>query len=647
MKKQYSTLLISLFYFVAIQAQIRIEVVQHPEFLTSDKRLFIATNFNGWDAANPDFELKKDEKGVYFIYLPDTLTYFEYKFTQGAWALVEGSAKGFTRPNRIYEQEKELNPKLILVHIENWEKMPAYKFAIKSLPANTPHDASIYLTGNFNNWNTADPAYKMQKQGDGTYRLLVYSDLEKLEYKFTRGNWASVEGRESGKVRPNRIFAKTDFIGNNVKDIEVDILSWEDMSGRFNFFSLYDILMLFAALQGILFIIALTGIQNANRIANRWLLWIMGFIAIFILIRVLWQHRDFADTYPKITLLPDLIIFIYAPLFYFYLKKLLFQSEKLPYRWALHFIPSVLLFLSYMPYFLMENQEFKVKIVNQDKIMFMLFGIVGFIGFIFNMYYWGRSYKAIQHYKAAHQTRYSYEHNLQYLNTVLLIQAACLTLWLFTGGLLMFNRLFSSNFDYEIIEKCTDGVWLIFSTLTYFLGYYAIHQPEVFKMPHPELEVFEITPPHFTPIANNPPQYLSEKIEEKPAIEVKQVDENIMALAENVNNYLCKNRTFTNPNLSLNELAQKLKMQPHLLSKVINDGFNKNFFDFINSYRIEEFKKLAKDKRYKHHTFVSLAFEVGFNSKTAFNRSFKKMTNQTPREYLSLVQADSPLIHEK
>lgn len=119
-----------------------------------------------------------------------------------------------------------------------------------------------------------------------------------------------------------------------------------------------------------------------------------------------------------------------------------------------------------------------------------------------------------------------------------------------------------------------------------------------------------------------------------------------MALAENVNNYLRKNRTFTNPNLSLNELAQKLKMQPHLLSKVINDGFNKNFFDFINSYRIEEFKKLAKDKRYKHHTFVSLAFEVGFNSKTAFNRSFKKMTNQTPREYLSLVQADSSLIHE-
>jgi AraC-like DNA-binding protein len=149
------------------------------------------------------------------------------------------------------------------------------------------------------------------------------------------------------------------------------------------------------------------------------------------------------------------------------------------------------------------------------------------------------------------------------------------------------------------------------------------------------LELLEITPISFKPIANTPPQYLSEKNEEKPTIETKQADENIIVLANKVDDFLCKNRTFINPNLSLNDLAQKLKMQPHLLSKVINDGFNKNFFDFINGYRIEEFKKLTRDKRYKHHTFVSLAFEVGSNSKTAFNQSFKKMTGQTPREYLS------------
>ena len=98
---------------------------------------------------------------------------------------------------------------------------------------------------------------------------------------------------------------------------------------------------------------------------------------------------------------------------------------------------------------------------------------------------------------------------------------------------------------------------------------------------------------------------------------------------------MVKSKAYKNPNLTLHELALKLKMQPHLLSKVINEGFECNFFDLVNGYRIEEFKKLAHDPRMKNQTFLSLAFEVGFNSKTAFNRSFKKMTNQTPREFFA------------
>ena len=91
---------------------------------------------------------------------------------------------------------------------------------------------------------------------------------------------------------------------------------------------------------------------------------------------------------------------------------------------------------------------------------------------------------------------------------------------------------------------------------------------------------------------------------------------------------MLKNKPYANPNLSLNELASKLKMPPHILSKVINQGFQKNFFDFINTYRVDEFKIRMEDPKYRHYTLISVAYEVGFNSKTAFNRSFKKMTNQ-------------------
>jgi AraC-like DNA-binding protein len=79
-------------------------------------------------------------------------------------------------------------------------------------------------------------------------------------------------------------------------------------------------------------------------------------------------------------------------------------------------------------------------------------------------------------------------------------------------------------------------------------------------------------------------------------------------------------------------------MPPHVLSRVINDGFGKNFFDFINTYRIEEFKRRADDPHYKNFTLLGIAYEVGFNSKSAFNRSFKKITGQTPREHFNLMQ---------
>lgn len=621
---------------MVLSAQIRIEVVKHPDFLKEEKRLFLAADFNNWDPSDPKYELKKDANGVFSITIPDTFRYFEYKFTQGSWMSSEGGPDGKARPNRIFEQE---SPKNIRVVIETWEAMPNYEFVVTSLPQNTPHDAQIYISGNFNNWNSEDPAYCMKKLVDGTYHIVVYSLLPKLEYKFTRGSWESVEGRESGKARPNRIFFKTNSMSNKISDIE--ILSWEDLTGTFNFYSIYDILMLFAVLQGVLFIIAIPGIQDYNRIANRWLLILIGFVSAMILIRVMWTHREIAQEYPKIQLLPDFILLIYAPLFYFYLQKLLFQSEKLVVRRAFHFIPAVLQFLIYLPYFLMDSNILKLKMVNQDADLQIIFGAVGALSLIVNAYYWWLCYKAIDIYKTQYQTRYSYEQNLHYLNTVLFIQAACLVLWLFTGFLFLFGGyIFSGNAD--IREKSVDVIWLVFSTITYFLGYYAIHQPEVFKVPQHE-DGFDEDDTSVTEAVSDKVTLLpKESFGSVPTPKdnvhrEKLFDEQFLQQREKIKEYLQKSRAYSNPNLSLNELAAKVKIPPHVLSKVINDGFGVNFFDFINGYRIDEFKKLVRDPRFKNQTFLAVAFEVGFNSKTAFNRSFKKITNQTPRDYFAGV----------
>ncbi len=628
-----------------LAAQVQIEVVKHPDFLKEDNRLFMATDFNNWDPSSAEFELKKNEKGIYAITVPDSFPYFEYKFTQGSWLSAEGGPNGYARPNRIYERDSSKSPRTIRVTIETWETVPQYEFILSNTPQNTPHDAQIYISGNFNNWNPADPAYRLKKQLDGTYRILVYSQLPKLEYKFTRGSWASVEARASGKARPNRVFFKTKNMSNQISSLS--ILSWEDLIGTFHYYSIYDILMLFAVLQGILFIIAIPGIQDYNRIANRWLLILIGFVSAMILIRVTWVHREVAQEYPKIQLLPDFILLIYAPLFYFYLQKLLFQSEKLALKRVYHFIPAVIQFLVYLPYFLMDSEVFRLKIVNQDTNLQIVFGIVGSLGLVVNAYYWWLNYKAINIHKAQYQTRYSYEQNLHYLNTVLIIQAICLVLGIFTWALFLFGGSFFETND-DIMGNSIDIIWLVFSTITYFLGYYAIHQPEVFKVPQPESAFVEDTPtitevetqtidPLPTP---SPSSRDTNTVPAEPKDNTardKASEELLLQQKERIDAFLHTSRAYANPNLALNELAAMLKMPPHVLSKIINDGFGVNFFDFINGYRIEEFKKLVCDPRFKNQTFLAIAFEVGFNSKTAFNRSFKKMTNQTPRDYFAGV----------
>ena len=113
---------------MALSAQIRIEVLKHPDFLNGTERLFLAADFNNWDPSSAEFELKKDEKGIYSITLPDTFPYFEYKFTQGSWLSAEGGPNGYSRPNRIFEKDSSKSSKLIRVAIETWETIPHYKF---------------------------------------------------------------------------------------------------------------------------------------------------------------------------------------------------------------------------------------------------------------------------------------------------------------------------------------------------------------------------------------------------------------------------------------------------------------------------------------------------------------------------------------
>ena len=92
-------------------------------------------------------------------------------------------------------------------------------------------------------------------------------------------------------------------------------------------------------------------------------------------------------------------------------------------------------------------------------------------------------------------------------------------------------------------------------------------------------------------------------------------------------------KVYCDADISLQSLAEKMFIAPHLLSQLLNEKMDRNFADFINQYRIEEAKKILKTPRGARRKIAAIALEVGFNTMAAFYNAFKKHANMTPTQY--------------
>ena len=94
-------------------------------------------------------------------------------------------------------------------------------------------------------------------------------------------------------------------------------------------------------------------------------------------------------------------------------------------------------------------------------------------------------------------------------------------------------------------------------------------------------------------------------------------------------------KIYLEPEVTISTFSEKLSIPVKSISQVINESFKCNFFDFINSFRIEETKtKMLSDKNGRRPKTISeIMYDSGFNSKSAFNRAFKKHTGITPTDF--------------
>jgi len=152
--------------------------------------------------------------------------------------------------------------------------------------------------------------------------------------------------------------------------------------------------------------------------------------------------------------------------------------------------------------------------------------------------------------------------------------------------------------------------FLILSIFIYLIGYFGLRQPEIFSGMIPESK-------------SKSHKY------EKTGLTKEMAELYIQKLKT----FIESEKPYLQSGLTINELAIKLKISSHHLSQIINQHYNQNFFDFINSQRIEKAKEMIMDSKFKNFNLSSICYDVGFNSTSAFNSAFKKHTGITPTQY--------------
>jgi len=94
-----------------------------------------------------------------------------------------------------------------------------------------------------------------------------------------------------------------------------------------------------------------------------------------------------------------------------------------------------------------------------------------------------------------------------------------------------------------------------------------------------------------------------------------------------------KEKLFLDPELTLRKLAEYMNLPPNHMSQLLNEGFQQNFADYVNTFRLENFKYTLENSNSHHLTLIAIAYDSGFSSKTVFNTFFKKKTGLTPKAF--------------
>ena len=403
-------------------------------------------------------------------------------------------------------------------------------------------------------------------------------------------------------------------------------------------FGLRSSLLLIFFVHGLVYAILLwrKGVVNET-VSDKWL---SAFLFLCVLYISPWMlgFAGWYDTQPYRDILfymPMQHLFLIGPVIFFYVQSLLNPSFKFGKKEWLHLLPGVLYILYNIVMVVTDKfilKEYYFLADGTDRDFDAWYQYSGFASMLFyffiSMRYYGL-YKKLMLQVISYADLVFFKWVRNFLFAFLSMQILQLLFFILSKV----NPFFG---DYI-------GSWwyfFLFSLIFYYIAITGYSNSIETKVPF-KFNLLQYKPTLLlgeSPIVNSVNENYS--FEEAEVIEIEDVQqekkEDSFLLHEwkpKIEILLTKDKLYEDPELSLTQMAKLLKTNPSVISKVVNQGFQMNFNDLINFYRVEAVKEKLNAGEQKLQTLLGIAFDCGFNSKATFNRAFKKFALISPKEW--------------
>jgi len=302
-----------------------------------------------------------------------------------------------------------------------------------------------------------------------------------------------------------------------------------------------------------------------------------------------------------------------GPFFFLYVLTLVRNPSRLAWKDLLHFLPFLGAYLISWEYYSLPGPDklpYFQGVLETPNIPFRIISfLVNFTGFVYAAYI---LWKVKLHRKNI-QRLFSFTEEID-LKWIRNLAFGMLGIWLV---------VWFSNIAHTIGELNMDisGNVYIFTAVTLFvfaIGYFGFKQTKIFVFTQETAE--EIIP-------------VEDIKYQKSGLKSRDSEKLLLRLTT----LMDTQKLYLQPKISLSELASALEMSPHHLSQLLNEQLQQSFFEFINQYRVNAFKKALLHPPNRYLTLLAIAEDCGFNSKSSFNRIFKEMTGKTPSQYAKEV----------